>query len=156
MKGLLVVALILVGFSSLGADDPVRIMPTENGGLIAAVDVSGGPGRFRRAWTWVRENPWKVAGTAAAVITVDRVAYNNNWLWYESRRKSRSAGRDLSSSDSVTIDEGQQHVTVDVSGDHNTIVINLPSGPGNAGATGSQDASSSASCIPPVTETAQP
>jgi hypothetical protein len=87
MKTLIMAAVVVAGVA-LG-QDAVKVEPT-SGGAIVAVDIAGGPGRTARAWQAVKNNKWKIIGTAAGLIAVDRVADNNDWLWYEKDAKPKA------------------------------------------------------------------
>jgi len=80
MKRMIMLAMMAAGVAC--AQEAVRVEPTD-GGAMVGVDIAGGPGRMSRAWSAVKTHKWKIIGTAAAVIAVDRVAANNDWLWYE-------------------------------------------------------------------------
>ncbi len=91
MKVLIMTAVLVTGVAF--GQDAVKVEPT-SGGAIVAVDMAGGPGRISRAWQAVKNNKWKIIGTAAAVVAVDRVADNNDWLWYEGNRKAKAAAKE--------------------------------------------------------------
>jgi hypothetical protein len=87
MKKLIMVAVMVAGVTY--GQDAVKVEPT-SGGAIVAVDIAGGPGRTARAWQAVKNNKWKIIGTAAGLIAVDRVADNNDWLWHERDAKPKA------------------------------------------------------------------
>ena len=84
-----------------------------------------------RAGDHFRQN-WKRYAAAGAVVAVDRYAYNNSELYYKwlGLRSSRSGGGDRTGDDATVI--------VDISGNNNNVVIQIPagSGAGMSGAAG--------------------
>ena len=110
---------ILVAAISTGAyaQDPVRIEPVDGQGAIVAVDVLSPPSRTAE---FVRNHWGKILTAAAAAVTLDRVAENNGWLWYESNKRKdegQRAGRDVSNASTQSV------LVVDVSGSQNTVTI---------------------------------
>ena len=153
----MVLALVLACVGSLYADDVVQVTagPDGNGGaeVRAGVDLFAftAAGRARRAQRRAetrarRENMtateivrdhfkhnWKKYAAAGAVVAVDRYAYNNAELYYKwlGIKSSRSGGGDRTGDDATVI--------VDISGNNNNVVIQIPAGSG-AGMTGSPGA----------------
>ena len=70
--------------------------------------------------TW----PW-YAGGLAALVTLDRVSANNDWLWHKSGSSGGSAGRDLSQAQTATVYES---ITA---GGNITIITQQPQGSGS-------------------------
>ena len=88
MKKLIMVAVMVAGVTY--GQDAVKVEPT-SGGAIVAVDIAGGPGRTARAWQAVKNNKWKIIGTAAGVIAVDQlILKEHDLLWYEKDAKPKA------------------------------------------------------------------
>ena len=84
-----------------------------------------------RAGDHFRHN-WKKYAAAGAVFAVDRYAYNNAELYYKwLGLRSRTGGGDRTGDDATVI--------VDISGNNNNVVIQIPAGSG-AGMSGSAGA----------------
>jgi len=85
----LIMGVVLVAGVAFG-QDPVKV-ENNNGATTIAVDVLSKPAA---TWKFLKNNWGKLAIGAGTIIAVDRVADNNDWLWYEGNRKAKAAAKE--------------------------------------------------------------
>jgi hypothetical protein len=85
MKVLVMAAVLVAGVAC--GQDPVKV-ENSNGATTIAVDVLSKPSA---TWKFFKNNWGKLALGAGTIIAVDRVADNNDWLWYEGNKKPKAA-----------------------------------------------------------------
>ena len=151
----MVLVLVLACVGSVYADDVVQVTaaPDGNGGaeVRAGVDLFAftAAGRARRAQRRAetrarRENMtapeivgdhlkhnWGKYASVAGVAVVDRVAENNDWLYYKLLSRGKSGGSDSKEGGSDSKEGGSDSkeagasVSVDISGNNNNVVIQI-------------------------------
>jgi hypothetical protein len=86
MKTVALITAALVIGAAVHGQDPVKV-ESINGATTVGVDVLSKPSA---TWRFVKNNWGKLALGAGTIIAVDRVADNNDWLWYEGNKKGKA------------------------------------------------------------------